>query len=152
MAGKTPTKSLNVYQKPLRLFSKGPPTGPVGFYRNGYCDVGPEDTGNHSVAAEVTDEFLEYSASQGNDLRTIGLKGGCKWCLCASRWKEAFAARTGDQDPVVPKVYLHATHEKALDSIEWKDLKKFAAEGEASSAEQRPVEPSSRPGAAIKEV
>jgi uncharacterized protein (DUF2237 family) len=34
-------------KKPLGLFSKEPLTV---FYRNGYCDVGPEDTGNHSVA------------------------------------------------------------------------------------------------------
>ncbi|KAI9848263.1 MAG: hypothetical protein M1837_000527 [Sclerophora amabilis] len=149
MSGKGPSKSLNVLNKPLGLFSKSPMTG---FYRNGYCDVGPEDLGNHSVAAQVTDEFLEFSASRGNDLRTVGLTGGCKWCLCASRWKEAMAARKNDDDPVVPKVFLHATHQRALDSLKMDDLKKFAAEGEASNAEQRPVEPSARPGAAVKEV
>jgi len=51
----------------------------------------------------VTDEFLDFSASRGNDLRKIGLTGGCKWCLCTSRWKEAVDARKGDDDPVVPK-------------------------------------------------
>lgn len=54
-------------------------------------------------AAELTEEFLTFSAQQGNDLRQIGLKGGCKWCLCASRWREAFEARKGDDDKVVPR-------------------------------------------------
>ncbi|KAI9805834.1 MAG: hypothetical protein M1825_000448 [Sarcosagium campestre] len=124
----------------------------TGFYRNGYCDVGPEDSGNHSVAAEVTDEFLAFSASRGNDLRTIGLTGGCKWCLCVTRWKEAFNARSDDRDPVVPRVFLHATHQKALDSVGMDELRKFAADGEASNAASRPVEPSGRPGAAVKEL
>ena len=47
----------------------------------------------------MTDEFLDYSASIGNPLRTIGLTKGCKWCVCASRWKEAFeAARGSDRE------------------------------------------------------
>lgn len=55
-------------------------------------------------AAIVTEQFLDFSASRGNDLRKqAGLKGGQKWCLCANRWKEAFDARKGDEDPVVPK-------------------------------------------------
>ena len=53
----------------------------TGFKRNGFCDVPPEDSGNHSVAATVTDEFLDFSAAHGNDLRKqVGLKGGQKWC------------------------------------------------------------------------
>lgn len=109
-----------VFKKPLALHSTSPMTG---FLRNGetskcilkaigraervaktgYCDVPASDFGNHAVAAEVTDEFLKFSADQGNDLRTIGLKGGCKWCLCASRWKEAFDARGKEGDKIVPK-------------------------------------------------
>ncbi|KAI9817203.1 MAG: hypothetical protein M1827_001316 [Pycnora praestabilis] len=149
---KPPTTSLNVMKKPLANFSKQPMTG---FYRNGFCDTGPEDPGNHSVAAVVTKEFLEFSASRGNDLRGI-ISPGCKWCLCAGRWKEALNARKDDSDPVVPKyvhpktnvsltpiqeeelimgyrVFLHATHEAALNSVDMKDLKKFAAEGEAQN-------------------
>jgi uncharacterized protein (DUF2237 family) len=34
-------------KKPLYNFSKDPMRG---FYRDGYCREGPEDTGNHSVA------------------------------------------------------------------------------------------------------
>lgn len=77
------SKSLNVFKKPLALHSTQPMTG---FLRNGYCEVPAADYGNHSVAAEVTDEFLDFSAKQGNDLRPIpGMQGGCKWCLCVSR-------------------------------------------------------------------
>jgi hypothetical protein len=71
--------------------------------RNGYCEVPASDAGNHSIAAEVSDEFLKFSAERGNDLRQIGLKGGCKWCLCVSRWKEAFDARGKEGDKIVPK-------------------------------------------------
>lgn len=75
----------------------------TGYLRNGYCEVPASDAGNHSVAAEVSDEFLKFSADRGNDLRQIGLKGGCKWCLCVSRWKEAFDARGKEGDKIVPK-------------------------------------------------
>jgi len=56
--------------------------------------------------AEVTEEWLDYSAKQGNDLRSIGLTGGCKWCLCVSRWKEALDAAKGseaEKGKLVPK-------------------------------------------------
>lgn len=75
----------------------------TGFLRNGYCEVPAGDFGNHAVAAEVTEEFLDFTARQGNDLRSIGgMKGGCKWCLCASRWYEAFEAR--GREPAGDKV------------------------------------------------
>ncbi|KAF1353786.1 hypothetical protein BDV97DRAFT_375679 [Delphinella strobiligena] len=122
------SKSLNVFKKPLALHSTNPMTG---FLRNGYCDVPASDFGNHAVAAEVTDEFLKFSADQGNDLRTIGLKGGCKWCLCVTRWKEAFDARGKEGDKIVPKVFLNATNEKALNKVSMDELKLFAADKEA---------------------
>jgi len=113
----------------------------TGFYRNGLCEVGPEDTGNHSVAATLTDPFLDFSASRGNNLRSIGLSAGCKWCLCANRWKEAldFAnsnVESGDaaKASIVPKVHLHATHERALDVVDMKDLRAHAADSEAANA------------------
>ena len=87
-----------------------------------------EDSGNHAVAAEVTEEFLDFTASHGNDLRIAGLKGGCKWCLCAGRWLEAFQARKSDDDKVVPKVFLDATNQAALRQVEFEDLKKHAAQ------------------------
>ncbi|KAH6669455.1 hypothetical protein B0J14DRAFT_657551 [Halenospora varia] len=67
-------QNLNVFKKPLGLFSK-PMTG---FYRNGYSEVRPEDSANHYVAATLTDDFLDFTASRGNNLPGAGLKAGCK--------------------------------------------------------------------------
>jgi len=116
---------LNVLRKPLTLHSTKPMTG---FMRDGYCRVPPSDFGNHSVAAIVTDEFLDFSASRGNDLRAAGLTDGCKWCLCVSRWKEALLNGKGEGDRIIPRLVLSATHEKALDVVDLEDLKKFAVE------------------------
>lgn len=107
----------------------------TGFLRNGYCEVPAADFGNHSIAAEVTEEFLDFTARQGNDLRSIGgMKGGCKWCLCASRWLEAFEARGREKegDKIVPKVFLAGTNEKALGKIELEVLKRYAIDKEAA--------------------
>jgi uncharacterized protein (DUF2237 family) len=82
--------STNVLGSTLQLFSRQPLTG---FHRDGYCRVSAMDFGNHSVAGILTDEFLDFSATRGNDLRLIpGMRGGCKWCLCAGRWREALEA------------------------------------------------------------
>ena len=78
----------------------------------------------------MSKEFLDFSADRGNDLRQIGLKDGCKWCLCVSRWKEAFDARSGPDDKKVPKVVLKATNEKALKGVKMEDLKMFAVDKE----------------------
>ena len=84
--------------------------------------------GNHSVAGIVTDEFLDFSASRGNDLRQAGLRDGCKWCLCVARWKEAFEARSGDDDRKVPKVVLSATNQRALEGATMEELRRFAVD------------------------
>ena len=97
----------------------------TGFYRNGCCDTGAEDVGVHTVCAVMTDEFLEFSASVGNDLSTprpefgfAGLRAGDRWCLCASRWAEALEAGAA------PPVVLAATHARTL---EWADLSDLRA-------------------------
>jgi uncharacterized protein (DUF2237 family) len=115
---------------PLLQFSRDPPTG---FFRDGYCRTGPEDTGNHAIAATVSDEFLDFSAKNGNNLRDVGVKDGMKWCLCTNRWKEAMqAAQKGSlAESAVPKVHLHATDESALKMLSLNDLKKYKAEAEA---------------------
>jgi uncharacterized protein len=102
----------NVLGGPLLACSFDPLTG---FFRDGCCQTGPEDLGSHTVCARVTDAFLEFSLSRGNDLSTPrpeyrfkGLSAGDRWCLCAARWKEAFEAG------VAPPVVLEATHESAL--------------------------------------
>lgn len=116
-----------MFRQPLKLFSTQPMTG---FYRDGYCRTGALDRGNHAVAGIVSEEFLDYSASRGNDLRVGGLTEGCKWCLCTSRWLEAFRAfeagtisRNG-----VPKVDLEATEDSVLQQIDLQTLRGFAVE------------------------
>lgn len=95
----------------------------TGFYRDGFCRTGPEDVGTHVVCAIMTEDFLVYTKAQGNDLSTPiplyrfpGLKPGDKWCLCASRWKQAYKAGKA------PEVDLEATHEKALQIIDFEML------------------------------
>ena len=85
------------------------------------------------ITGVLTKEFLDFSASKGNNLRSVGLEPGCKWCLCTSRWREAFKTAKDSNDPVVPKVFLHATDQSALDNgVSMADLQKFAAEPEAA--------------------
>lgn len=113
------------------MFSKDSPTG---FFRDGYCRTGPEDKGNHSIAATVNQEFLDFTNSKGNNLEKAGVKDGMKWCLCSTRWKEAFdAAQKGQlSQSAVPKVHLHASSEDALKDVKYGDMKKYAASGEAA--------------------
>ena len=108
----------------LQSCSEDPVTG---FYRDGCCNVGPDDLGVHSVCVRLTAEFLEFSKARGNDLSTPmpqfgfdGLKPGDQWCLCAARWKEAFDANAA------PRVVLRATHEATLAFVSLDELKKFA--------------------------
>jgi uncharacterized protein len=112
----------NVVGGELETCSTDPLTG---FYRNGCCDTGSEDAGVHTVCAVMTDEFLRFSASVGNDLSTPrpefgfeGLEAGDRWCLCASRWAEAFDAGAA------PRVVLAATHVRTL---EWADMASLRA-------------------------
>jgi hypothetical protein len=79
----------------------------------------------------MTDDFLTFTRSQGNDLSTPvpcfgfpGLKPGDRWCLCASRWKEALDAG------VAPPVVLSATHASALEYASLAELKQHALEDE----------------------
>jgi len=99
----------------------------TGFFRDGCCRTGPGDVGLHVVCAVVTDEFLRFSVAQGNDLTTPmphygfpGLRPGDRWCLCAARWLEAHQAGKA------PKVFLKATHRRALEIVPLADLKAHA--------------------------
>lgn len=122
-------KAKNVLGGDLQTCCTSPITG---FYRDGCCNTGPGDVGLHLVCAEMTTEFLEFSASQGNDLITPipeydfpGLKAGDRWCLCALRWKEAL--ETG----MAPQVVLAATHISALEFIDLEDLTRYAIDAKA---------------------
>jgi uncharacterized protein (DUF2237 family) len=78
----------------------------------------------------VSEEFLDYTASQGNDLRIVGLSEGCKWCLCAGRWQEALDAfRSGKINrAAVPRVQLESTDATALRKVSMRDLEEFKTE------------------------
>lgn len=103
----------------------------TGFYRNGYCSTGEQDLGRHTVCVQVTESFLEFSKSVGNDLSTPapqymfpGLKEGDIWCLCAQRWAQAYSAGKA------PKLFLQATHEKTLDYVPFDVLREYALDRE----------------------
>lgn len=101
----------------------------TGYFRDGCCHTDMHDLGSHVICAKVTDEFLEFSRSRGNDLSTprpeyrfAGLKDGDRWCLCALRWKEALAAG------VAPEVVLASTHIRALDFVTIEQLSAYAVD------------------------
>ena len=99
----------------------------TGFYRDNCCNTGPDDFGLHTVCCIMTQSFLTFSKSVGNDLSTPipeynfkGLREGDHWCLCASRWQEAFNAGKA------PKVILKSTNMATLSVIKLEDLKKYS--------------------------
>lgn len=117
-------KQKNVLGGPLQPCGMDPVTG---FFRDGHCTTCEEDLGSHTVCAQMTDAFLSFSKSHGNDLSTPnpryqfpGLKPGDRWCVCAGRWREAADAG------VAPPVILEATHERALEVIALADLEYHA--------------------------
>lgn len=105
----------NVFNEPLVPCSFDPLTG---YFRDGCCRTANEDTGTHVVCAVMTEEFLRYSASKGNDLSTPipeygfpGLQPGDHWCLCVLRWVEALS------EGMAPLVVLESTSYHALDTV-----------------------------------
>jgi len=114
-------RQRNVLGGTLALCSEDPVTG---FYRTGCCETGPQDHGVHTVCAVMTDEFLKFSQSRGNDLSTprpefgfAGLRAGDRWCLCAARWLEAYQADKA------PDVVLAATNIATLRIVPLEALK-----------------------------
>mgnify|MGYP001413087249 CR=1 FL=1 len=115
--------NLNVFGAEIKPCSYDPLTG---FFRDGCCNTGGHDHGFHVICAKLSKNFLEYSFSRGNDLitpnlefRFPGLKPGNRWCLCASRWKEALIAG------VAPKVILESTNIEALKIVTLKELENY---------------------------
>jgi hypothetical protein len=114
----------NVLGGPLDICCLSPRTG---FFRTGRCETGREDLGLHLVCAEMTEDFLAFSRDRGNDLSTPvpengfpGLQPGDRWCLCVTRWKEAWEAG------VPPPVLLAATHHSALEFVDLEVLVEHA--------------------------
>lgn len=115
---------LNVLGEPLLACSSDPLTG---FFRTGYCATGPDSAAVHLVCIEATAEFLEFSASVGNDLTTPmpqfafpGLVAGNRWCLVAMRWLQAHQAGKA------PRVFLRSTNQAVLGLIPLDVLKAYA--------------------------
>ena len=116
----------NVYGDSLALCGDDPTTG---YLRDGHCRHLRRDPGRHEVCAVLTDEFLQYSKAQGNDLVTPrpefdfpGLDPGDRWCLCVPRWVEAHEAG------VAPPVVLAATSEAVLEDVSLATLEGYAYE------------------------
>lgn len=117
-------KPKNVLGGELEMCCGDPMTG---FYRDGFCRTGIDDTGRHTVCIVATTDFLAFSKAVGNDLSTPmpqyafpGLVEGDQWCLCMLRWREALDAGAA------PQVILKATHEAALTVVSLEDLKNHA--------------------------
>jgi len=120
------TEATNVVGGKLETCCTSPMTG---YYRDGKCNTGGGDFGAHTVCAQLTEEFLQFTKSNGNDLSTPvpefnfpGLKPGDCWCLCAARWKEAMDAGCA------PPVVLAATHALTLEYVSLDELKQHAAD------------------------
>jgi uncharacterized protein (DUF2237 family) len=120
------TSQRNVLGSELQPCGQDPVTG---FYRDGCCTTGPEDVGSHTVCAVVTADFLAHQQRTGNDMSTphpeygfLGLVPGDRWCMCATRWLDAYQA--GAASPVV----LEATHERALQDIPLAALQQHAVD------------------------
>ena len=119
--------SINVLGEALAACSESPRTG---FFRDGCCNTSEADEGCHTVCAEMTAEFLDFSRERGNDLSTPrpefgfpGLKPGDRWCVCAARWLEAYRHGTA------PRVALDATHRRALEVVPLTALRTHALGG-----------------------
>ena len=117
-------KQKNVLGETLEICGTSPLTG---YFRDGLCNSDKDDIGSHTVCAQVTKDFLEFSKSTGNDLSSPnmdlgfnGLKDGDTWCLCANKWLEAF------QQGVAPRIKLKSTNIKALEVIDLDTLKEHA--------------------------
>lgn len=112
----TPAQPVkNIHGEALSVCSSQPMTG---WFRDGSCRTNAQDRGRHVVCAVMTEAFLQFTRSRGNDLSTPkpdarfpGLKPNDRWCLCALRWREA------QESGFAPPVITTATHAKATDFV-----------------------------------
>lgn len=117
-------EETNVLGTELATCNNDPETG---FLRDGLCHHLRRDPGRHEICAVMTDDFLQYSKAQGNDLVTPhpelgfpGLEPGDRWCVCVPRWIEALEADTAP--PVIPE----ATSEAVLEDVPMETLEDHA--------------------------
>ena len=99
----------------------------TGWFRDGHCRTNAQDVGKHTVCVQVTDDFLEFIKTTGNDLITPapqfgfpGLVEGDKWCVCVLSWREAYKA--GFAAPVV----LEACDSSVLEYVPLSALQEYA--------------------------
>ena len=85
-------KQFNIFEEEIEECCSNPITG---FFRNGFCHTDSLDRGLHVVCAYITEDFLAFSKSRGNDLSTPrkefnfpGLREGDHWCVCAEGGKK----------------------------------------------------------------
>ena len=123
-SGGNENPQVNVFGEPLATCSDSPKTG---WYRSGCCETDVQDVGSHTVCAQMTTAFLEFSKARGNDLSTPapdydfpGLQPGDRWCVCAARWLECVDA--GYAAPVA----LASTHERTLELVPLDVLQRYA--------------------------
>ena len=114
----------NVLDEKLEDCSQNPVTG---WFRDGCCNTNEEDLGCHTVCAKVTEKFLIWAKSIGNDLITPnpeldfpGLKEGDSWCVCASTYAQSII------DGTACPIYIKKTNKKTLEIIPIDKLKKYA--------------------------
>jgi uncharacterized protein (DUF2237 family) len=129
----SPSGESNVFGEPLQPCGTDPMTG---YFRDGDCRCGPQQTATHTVCAVVTVAFLEHQRSVGNDLVTPrpefgfpGLVPGDRWCVVAARWLQSY--RAGAAAPVV----LASTNRTTLAIIPLAALQQHAVDvpGDISS-------------------
>lgn len=115
---------LNVLGESLASCCYAPITG---YFRNGFCHTATTDLGQHTLCAEMTAEFLNFSLKVGNDLITPlpevdfpGLAPGDFWCICVTRWVDAYQAS------VAPPIKLQACHQAVLSYVPLNILMEYA--------------------------
>ena len=114
----------NVLGEKLEPCSAEPLTG---WFRDGCCNTDNNDHGIHTVCARVTNDFLEWAKTKGNDLITPhpefdfpGLKEGDCWCVCATTYAQAI------EEGKACKIFLKKTNNRTLNIIPLEKLKKFS--------------------------
>lgn len=122
MSSNISSLARNVYGEPLVPCSFDPVTG---FFRDGCCKTCDDDIGNHVICAVMNPTFLMFSEASGNDLSSTrpgfkGLQPGDQWCLCASRWMEAW--RVG----MAPHVVMESTNQEVLEIVSMEVLQRHA--------------------------